>query len=199
MTNTSAVRGARVVGMVSGGPFNGSVRRYALPSGDSTATFIGDFVKSGGTALTISTGETLPTITQAAAGDTLRGVVIGFDPIAGVAVGSENLNRLYRPASTQMVAWVCDDQNALLEIQEDAVGGAIALVDIGENADIVVAAGSTATGMSGMQLDSSTHTTSSAQLRMINFVNRPDNTPASANAKLLVKINEHELASTTGV
>jgi hypothetical protein len=196
MANTSAIRGARVIGMVGGGPFNGSVRRYVIPSGDGTATFVGDFVKSGGTGVTIATGETYPTVIQAAAGDTIRGVVIGFDPIAGIAIGSENLNRLYRPASTQMVVWVCDDPKVLLEIQAD---GTTALIDVGENADIIVAAGSTATGMSGMQLNSTDHKTGSAQLRILGFINRPDNTPGIAYSKLMVMINEHELSSTTGV
>ncbi len=195
-TNTSAIRGARVVGMVGGSPFSGSVRRYVIPAGDGTATFVGDFVKSGGTAVTISTGENLPTVIQAAAGDALRGVVIGFDPVAGVAIGSENLNRLYRPALTQMVVWVVDDPKVELEIQAD---GITALIDVGENADIVVAAGSTSTGWSGMQLNTADHKTATAQLRILGFVNRADNVPAALNAKLRVMINEHELSSTTGV
>jgi hypothetical protein len=50
---------------------------------------------------------------------------------------------------------------------------------------LVVGSGSTATGLSGMQLDSSDHKTATAQLRILGFVNRVDNTPASANAKVI--------------
>lgn len=193
MANTSIVKGFTLVGHLSGSPINARIRKYVIPAGDATATFIGDAVKSGGTAVVMKNGEVLNTVIQAAAGDAIRGVVVGFDPIQDVAVGSENLNRLHRPASVQMVAMVCDDPDAIFEIQEDAVGATTALVDMGENADIIVGSGSTATGLSGMQLDSSTHITATAQLRILQFVSRIDNTAASANAKLLVRINEHEL------
>jgi hypothetical protein len=196
MANVDKVFGLRLVGTSRGGPHTARIRTYFVPASDNTAIFIGDAVKSAGSA---DSATGCPTIAQAAAGNTLRGVVVGVNPIKGVAVGSENLNRNYRPASTAMYLLVCDDPDAIFEIQEDADGGALALADVGENADIVVGSGSTATGLSGMELDSSDHKTATAQLRILNFVNRVDNTFASANAKVLVKINEHELASTTGV
>jgi hypothetical protein len=196
MANTSKVFGAKLLGTTRGGPHTARVRMYVIPASDGTDTFLGDFVKSGGSADSV-TG--IPTVIQAAATDVLRGVVVGVNPIKGVAIGSENLNRNYRKASTKMFVMVCDDPDAIFEIQEDAVGAPTALNDVGENADIVVGSGNTGTGLSGMQLDSSTHVTTSAQLRILGFVERPDNTPASANAKLLVKINKHELASTSGV
>ncbi len=199
MANVNSPFGLRLVGHMSGAPYSAKVNRYVHVSGDSVAVFIGDVVKSGGTSLVMGNGEVLPTIAQAAAGDLPRGVVVGIDPISSVAVGSENLNRSHCPASTQMVLMVCDDPDAIFEVQEDAVGATTALIDIGENADIVVGSGSTVTGMSAMQLDSSTHNTTSAQLRILGFVNSKDNTPASANAKLLVKFNEHEFLGTTGV
>lgn len=195
-TNTSKIFGLRLVGTLRGGPHTARIRTYFVPASDGTAIFLGDAVKSGGTA---DSATGCPTVAQAAAGDAIRGVVVGVNPIKGVTVGSENLNRNYRPASTAMYLLVCDDPDAIYEIQEDAVGGALALTAVGENADIVVGSGSTGTGLSGMQLDTSTHTSSSAQLRILNFVNRVDNVPASANAKVLVKINEDELTSTSGV
>jgi len=149
---------------------------------------MGDFVKSGGT----TDANGVPTIAQAAAGDALRGVVVGIVPDTADST-------IYRVASTARYLLVADDPDLIFEIQEDAVGAATALVDIGENADITVAAGNTSTGTSGMQLDSSDHKTATAQLRMLGFVQSPTNEPGVANAKLLVRINEHELASTTGV
>lgn len=192
MANTNAAFGLRLVGHLHGA--TPQVRSYVIPATDGTATFVGDAVKSAGSA-EATTG--MATVAQAAAGDTLRGVLIGFDPPSSSA--SLTLEVGYRLASTRVVVHVCDDPYAIFEVQEDAVGGAIALADIGENADIVVGSGSTTTFASGMQLDSSTHTSGSAQLRMLGFVPREDNTPASANAKLLVTINEHELKSTSGV
>jgi hypothetical protein len=196
MANVSVVQGLKAVGNLRGDGTTGRVRRYFVPASDNTALFIGDAVKSGGTSDPL-TG--LATITQAAAGDTLRGVVVAVDQVDGVAVGSTNISRRHRPASTAMYVMVNDDPDTIFEVQEDADVATTALIDIGENADIIVAAGNASTGLSGMQLDSSTHTPNSAQLRMLGFVQRPNNAPASANAKLLVVINEHELKSTSGV
>lgn len=197
MANTSKVFGFKLVGTTRGGPHTARVREYFVPSSDGTAIYVGDAVKSGGTA---DSATGVATIAQAAAGDTLRGVVVGVNPIKGVAVGSENLNRQYRPASTAMYVLVCDDPDAIFETQEDAVGGTLPLTAVGENADLIVGSGSTGTGLSGMQLDTSTHaTTNTLALRILQFVERVDNAPASANAKVLVKINKHELTSTTGV
>ena len=196
MANADIVRGAVLVGHALGAGFTARVRRYLHPSSDGTAVFMGDFVKSGGTADSV-TG--LPTIIQAAATDTLRGVVVGFDKVDGVAIGSTNLSANHCPASTAMYVHVCDDPYAVFEIQEDAVTACTALIDIGENADIIVAAGNTTTGLSGMELDSSDHKTATAQLRILGFSQKVDNTPASDHAKLLVMINEHELKSTSGV
>jgi hypothetical protein len=188
MANVSRVSGARPVKHISGSPYNGQCNKYYVPASDGTAIFMGDFVKSGGTA----DADGVASVAQAAAGDTIRGVVVGVVPDTADSL-------IYRAASTLRYVLVCDDPDIIFEIQEDAVGATTALVDVGENADIIVAAGSTTTGTSGMQLDSSTHTASSAQLRILGFAQRPDNEPASANAKLLVLINEHELKSTSGV
>jgi len=188
MANVSRVCGARPVKHLSGSPYNGQQNLYYVPASDGTAMFIGDFVKSGGTA----DANGIPSAIQAAAGDALRGVITGFLPDTADSL-------IYRAASTLRYFFVCDDPDAIFEIQEDAVGAPTALVDVGENADITVAAGSTATGTSGMQLDSSDHKTATAQLRILGFVQSPTNEPGVANAKLLVRINEHELASTTGV
>lgn len=188
--------GAVLAGHLLTAPHNAQIRRYVIVAGDGTATFIGDFVKTDGTtgSATVA-GESLSAVIQAAATDVIRGVVMGFDPILGVAIGSENLNRLYRPASTQMVAMVCDDYNAIFKIQSNA---SIAVTKIGENADIVVSAGSTTTGMSGMSVSATTATTAK-QLRLLAFDAAPGNVPAAATADVLVLINQHELKSTTGV
>lgn len=198
MANTDRPFGLRPVSMLSGAPWNGQVNMYLVPSSDGTAIYVGDPVKSGGTAGaagTVVNGqdcEGMPTIAVAAAGDTLRGVVVGFLPL------QTNLETLHRAASTARIALVVDDPNVVFEVQEDSGGAATAAVDVGENADILYTAGSATTGQSAVELDSSSHVTSSAQLRILGFVKRPDNA-IGTNAKLLVLINEHELKSTSGV
>lgn len=189
MANANAPSGLTPVRHRNGAPYNGAANMYYVPASDGTAIFLGDAVKSAGSA-DAATG--VPTVAQAAAGDTIRGVVVGVIPDTAQSL-------TYRAASTGRYLLVADDPDLEFEIQEDAVGGALALTSVGANADLVVGSGSTYTGLSGMQLDTSTVTTNSAQLRILGFVQRVDNEFASANAKIRVMINEHELASTTGV
>lgn len=197
MANVNRAQGLIPVRHLDGRPYTGAVNMYLAD--DTSAIYIGDPVKSGGSAGAAGTTvngincEGMPTITVAAAGDTLRGVVVGFLPL------QSDLTLLYKAATAaDRIALVVDDPNVVFEVQEDSGGAATAAVDVGENADIVYAAGSATSGVSGVMLDSSTHATTSAQLRILGFVNRPDNA-IGTNAKLLVVINEHELKSTTGV
>lgn len=188
MANSDTLFGARLIGHLSGSPINAQIRRYSVPASDGTALFVGDFVKSNGTADTDGT----PQVIQAAAGNTVRGVVVGFEPLA------TNLNLTYRTASTQRYVLVCDDPHALFEIQEDSVGGDLAATAVGGNADITVGSGSTTSGLSGMELDSSTAATTAATLRIHGLVQRADN-EIGTNAKWIVQIVEHELITSTGV
>jgi hypothetical protein len=187
MANSDAPRGLTPVRHRNGAPYNGAANVYVIPASDGTAVFIGDAVKSAGSA----DAEGVPTVARAAAGDAVRGVVVGVLPDT-----RESLP--YRAASTLRKVLVADDPDLVFEIQEDSVGGALTADEAGENADLIVAAGSTLSGRSGMELDSSTHTTSSAQFRILRLVRRPDN-EIGANAKWEVAINEHELAAAAGV
>lgn len=187
MANSSNASGLRPIRHRNGAAYQGQTRRYYIPATDGTAVYVGDPVKSAGSA----DANGVPTVAQAAAGDTIRGVV--------VAVEAETRDSLtYRAASTARYVLVCDDPDVVFEIQEDSVGGALAAANVGNNADFVVAAGSTVTGRSGVMLDSSTATTSSANLRILRLVQREDNAIGNY-AKWEVMINEHELTSTTGV
>lgn len=187
MANANAPSGLSPVRHRSGAPYNGATTRYYIDAGDSTAVFVGDLVKSSGSG----DADGVPGVIQAAAGDSVRGVVTAVLPETSTSLA-------YRAASTARYVTVADDPDLMFEVQEDSVGGALAITDIDLNADIVVGAGNTFTGKSGMQLDSSDKKTATAQLRIISFVQRPDNV-VGANAKVLVMINEHELKSATGV
>lgn len=187
MANVDRPSGLRPVKHLDGSPYNGAANLYFIPSTDSTAVFLGDAVKSAGSA----DADGVATVAQAAAGDAVRGVVVGFQP------DPDNLSSLYRAASTDRYVWVADAPDIVCEVQEDSVGGALAATEVGNNADIVVGTGSTTTGTSAMELDSSTAGTTAAQLRILGLVQREDN-EIGTNAKLLVAFNEHELKSTTG-
>lgn len=186
MANSDAASGLRPVRHQSGAPYNGSANLYYVPSTDNTAIYIGDAVKSAGSG----DANGVPSVAQVAAGDTIRGVVVGVKPVTAFST-------VYREASTERYVYVADDPDLVFEVQEDSVGGALAATNIDNNADIVVGSGSAYTGRSGMELDSSSATTSTAQLRVIRLVPREDNA-IGTNAKWEVMINEHELKSTSG-
>ena len=211
MANRDAPSGLRPVRFLSGAPWNGQTNMYLLDSGDGTATFVGDVVKlagGAGSAGTIVNGidvEGMPTIVQAAAGDTLLlGVVAGFLP------NTSNPSAVpYRLASTNRIALVVDDPFVIFEVQEDGVTGTLIAADVGLNVDFIVGAGSTTTGQSGMEINSDGSLgTGTANLRILRLVPRPDNnlgtnaTTASSdytNGKFEVLINEHSFKSTTGL
>lgn len=192
MANTDAAFGLRPV-RSGRSPSMGSVTRYHVPASDATALFVGDPVILAGSA----DSDGVPTVTRAtaAAAGRITGVVVGVVP-------SPSLETQYRPASTAAYVLVCDDPNQVYEIQEDADGGALAAADVGLNADLIAGSGSTVTGRSGFELDSSTKaTTATLQLRILGFAQRADN-EIGANAKVLVRINlptETGAAGSTGV
>jgi hypothetical protein len=167
----------------------GGIETFSVPASDATALYVGDPVVKAGSA----DANGVATVTQAAAAGAgtslISGIVVGFGPAADGTVPK------YRAASTAATVLVCTDPSMMFEVQEDAVGGALAAADVGLNADIIVAAGSSTTGRSGVQLDTSTKaTTATLPLKIMGFVQRPDNA-IGANAKVLVKINTHSDAN----
>lgn len=195
MANVSRINGLRPIKYLNGAAYNGAATLYFIPSGNGTATFVGDLVKldttgdpatSGGKALGVRS------VIQAAAGDAAVGVIVE------VAVDPTNLNTpQYRAASTGRYVYVVDDPNVLFEIQSS---GTPTFGDVGLNASVSVGAGSTSTGASGMVLDASTlATTATLTLKVMEATQRVDNEfGAVAAEKLVVKINNHQLGSSTG-
>lgn len=193
MANSDAAFGLIPVCDFGGAPYNGGANRYFVPSTDGTAIFVGDAVKLAGSA----DADGVPTIAQAAAGDTITGVVVAFDPVEGAGADGRD-STIHRAASTARYAWVVDDPNILFLCQEDSEGGALAAADVGNNADLIVGTGSSTTGRSAMEIDSSTKATTTAQVRVVRLWNSPDN-EIGAQAKWLVRIVEHLNATATGV
>jgi hypothetical protein len=192
MPNTNSPFGLKLRADLTGN--QPSIRTYFVPSSDATAVFVGDLVKLAGSA----DGTGVATVIQAAAGDACIGVVTGIDQVKSVADANFSLYRLHRPASVGMYVSVCDDPMAVFEIQENNGGSGTAVTDVGNNANFIVGSGDTVTGLSGMQLNAATiATTATLPLKIMGFVQRPDN-EISANGKLLVKINNHQLGSHTG-
>jgi hypothetical protein len=134
------------------------------------------------------------------------GYVVQFDPSAhsaavGVFNGCNYIDpttgkptwKNYYPGSVnitqgKIVADVIDDPNQLFIIQND---GTSAAANYGKNADVVMGTGSTTTGVSGMELDTSTIAkTAALNVKIVGLWDVPNNA-VGENAVVVVKINEH--------
>lgn len=183
----------------SGAPYNGAANTYSLAAGEANNIFVGDPVIISGTG----DANGIPGVALAAAGDRITGVVVGFasNPTLGAGVASA-LTRGYRLASVADYVLVADDPALLFEATEDAVGGAMAVADIGLNVDLIAAAGNTTTKLSGYMLDSSTKATTSNQVRVWGVSPRVNNVIGTTSTVWLVSIveaTETPAAGTTGV
>jgi len=173
---------------------------YYIPASYATALFIGDPVVKTGTSNTVavtSAGRyfnsgSLPEINKATAGDNnpITGVIIGF-----LAIPS-NLSLSYNTASTERVAIVADSPLQEFLIQEESAGSPLAATSVGLNANLVYAeSGSTATGLSGAELDTTTPATDATfQLKIKRLLDAPENA-IGQHAKWTVIINNHTEAN----
>lgn len=197
MANVSRPNGFVPVGTYGSGGYVGDVRVFLADQ--STAIYIGDPVKSGGSAGAAGVTvygldcEGVPNVDVAAAGNTLLGVVVGFSP------KQTDLSVLHKEAtSTKRLAYVDVSPYTIYEVQEDNIGNDIAVTQVGNNFDLAYTAGNATTGISGALLDSSDSTgTATAQFRLLSLSKRVDNS-LGTSAKWLVMINEHEYKTTTG-
>jgi len=194
-TNTDRPGGFKPVKHLNGMPWNGKARTYYVAAGDSTALFIGDPVKSAGSADTLGK---YATVQQAAAGEAIRGIVIGFSDQPYVSFDTTNLYRAYRPADTAMYCLVVDDPDVIFEIQEDSDSNNMDADMVGLSTDIVVGSGNTSSGLSGVELDSSDTATALGQCRLLGIIDREDNALGS-HCKWEILINEHELRTGTDI
>jgi hypothetical protein len=191
MSNPDAAFGLRLIGTNQGSAFNARVRPYFIPSTYATALYVGDpVIKTGTSNTTEFDGNaigSLPEINKATAGDgnAITGVIVGFKPNPDSLV-------TYHAASTAQVAYVCDDPCALFEIQAD---GTLAATSVGLNAVLIYTnSGSTYTGFSGAELDTTSDVPAadaSNQLTILNLSRNPDNDVSSANSIAVVRINNH--------
>lgn len=184
--------GMKAVRKLGGGELR--TRPYVIPASDSNIIAIGDPVIL---AAAMDAAEDRPTIALAAAGDALVGAVVSFEPDP-----TQPYNGDYRPASTRRVALVCDDPDAIFQVQEDADGGAVSAANVGAsfNADIVVSAATAVTRESRTMLDSSTAAATSAQLKIVGILRDGSNAAAQSGGAILeVVIHEHALKATDSI
>ena len=175
---------------------------YYVDSSDTTPLFIGDpVVLDGGASseVTVVGGGKFPagtlagvTRATAGAGSGMIGVVVG------VAAATQE-STVYRAASTERVVYVCDDPNALWEVQAD---DAVAAASVGLNTQILFThSGSTVTGISGAEVDATVtaDTGGTAQCQVVGVLNRGDVTVNTAGNILVVRFNLHQRTGTGAV
>lgn len=181
MANIDAPMGLRPIRHLDGSPWNGKVEKFVVPASDTTALFVGDPVM----LLSGADANGVPYVKKATAGAKLVGVVTAVD------YNDENLNERYRLASTERTVSVCTGPDVVYEVQEDSDGGALVAADVWKFADLTAVAGNTVTGISAVELDSNTKALTTAQVRILRLLERPDN-EIGTNASWEVIINESE-------
>jgi hypothetical protein len=188
MANKDAAFGLKAIGKVGQNRDNQGLSEYSIAA-NATAIYQGDPVEM------LATG----TIGVAAAGDTLLlGPLTGVfytDASTSKPTWANHLNA--SNTATDIVGFVSDDPYERFEVQAD---GATAAADVGLNADIVYAAGSSPDYVSKVELQTSDQKSGTAQLRIMGISKDPsNNTAGSANVNLVVMINEHFYKGTVGI
>lgn len=116
MANANRPSGFSPVQYLNGSPWNGQARIYSIAAAYATALYIGDPVKSSGTA----DANGVPGIILGATTGALRGVIVGLGSAEGLIANPKNLDITYRPAAAQATDWyamVVDDPQVLFEVQ----------------------------------------------------------------------------------
>lgn len=209
MANSNSANGLQAVYNSALGPTK--VTPYYIPSNNANALAIGTPVTLTGTSNSnnvVSGGQewpagTLPSISIATGGDTnkLLGsiVAINFNPTNQIipSASGASVSASYVPVSTEAVVFVADDPDQLFTILDNGTN-ALAVTDIGQNANLTIGTVNAFTGQDSTTLASGAlNTTSTFQLKLLRLNNRPNNVIGSVNAEYVVKINNHLFGNVT--
>jgi len=186
MANVNKAFGLRPIGNLSA---TGAQKQYGYEIADNQAgtIFQGDLVALSAGFIT----RFLPATHTAAVG-VFNGCNYN-DPTTGKPTFSNFYPGSVNITSGKIVADVVDDPNQLFLVQCDAD---FVAADVGKNADVIGTGGSTTSGISTMELASSTlATTAALNLKVVGLYNDVNN-EFGTNAVVVVKINEHVYGST---
>ncbi len=188
MANVDRPRGARPVNK-DGSPYNGSLRKMQVDSGNATAIFRGDFVVQ----------EADGNIAPATAGATNKIVGVAVSPVVDRSVAATE-HPGYIPATTAGYVMVAPAESCYFQIQEDGVTSQLAATERGARINFIAGAGSTTTGISAHELDSNTvGQDATFQLSLIEKIEAEDN-EYGAWAEWIVKVNlPQEADATAGI
>jgi len=179
----------------NGAVYDGQVNIYFIPATDGTAVAAGDPVTLAGSG----DADGIPTIKRLTAGaPSASAANIPVGVVVGFAVNPANLEVAnYRAASTSAYVLVADDPALFFTVQEDSVGGALAATNIGQRINFIMGTPSATTGLSNVEIDSSTAAASAdLQAQIVRLVPTPANVIGD-NAKWICKFNAHLYNPTT--
>jgi hypothetical protein len=191
MSNQLEKFGLRPYRKLDGTPLVGAQNRYTVANNYGTAIFQGDMVipVTGGNI------ERYPGNTSTAVVGVFNGCFY-TDPTTQKPTFSN-----YYPgsvAAADITAFVVDDPDAVFLVDADAT---FARADLFQNYSLTAVSGNTKTGNSLQQLDvSESGTNATFIVQAIDISQDPDNSDtSSANANILVRINNHFYRSGTGL
>ena len=189
MSNLDNASGLQVWGEMLG------AHLYALATSYGTAVYLGAMMETDGTSYATKYGGGVPgcAVEEGGAFGSLLGSAIAIfdsdmDPVNYLAAST---------AGDSIVAGyvlIADHPRQKFIAQEDSDGNSIEATEVGLNADMAGTGGSTTTGISTMEIDStSAATTNTLAVKILSA--HPDDTIASANCRFIVMINTHHRAS----
>ena len=189
MANQDSPFGLRAIGKIGQNRDNQGLAEFSIAA-SATAIFGQDPVKA------LNTG----TIGVAGAGDVLLGALNGvFFTDANTSKPTFANHLLASNTATDIVGFVSSDPYERFEIQSDNTL-ASAQTDVFMNYDINYTAGDSANYVSAVQLDDSTTSSTSGQLKVIGVSKDIDNNDLGAShVNFVVTINEHFLKQVAGV
>jgi hypothetical protein len=193
MANVSEKFGLRPYRKLDGTPLVGAQNRYTIKAGYATAIFQGDLV------IPTSTGN----IEKHTAGNgaAVVGVFNGVfynDPTTQKPTYKNYYPGGVTPTQGDVTAFVVDDPDAVFLADADTVFTRAMLY---KNYSVTNTTGVTQTGISKAQLDvGASGTATTFVIQAIDISQDPDNSDtSSANANILVRINNHFYRSGTGL
>lgn len=167
MPNANASFGFKPINR-DGSPYTGATLRCVMLATTGTAIFVGDPVQLDGNA-DATTG--IASVKMGASSADVYGVVTAIE------ANPDNLTQQYRLASTKRFCQVAPATGNYFLVQSDDDTTALLVSDVGMNADFISTdSGSTAYGISKVELDSSTATTTtSLDCQVVGFSQEPGN------------------------
>ena len=191
MANVSEKFGLRPYRKLDGSPLVGAQNRYTIASGYATAIYQGDLVEP------LTSGNIQKH--GANTSDAVVGVFNGCfytDPTTKKPTFSNHYPGSI--AASDITAFIVDDPDAVFLVDADA---AFTRADLFKNYSVTNTTGVTQTGISKAQLDVSVSGTATTfAIQAIDISQDPDNSDtSSANANVLVRINNHFYRSGTGL